>query len=246
MKFKLIQCWDGLNNSYCWIVQSQKKIIFPVWTSWPHLWSPSKSVNLAEKRHTFFQGWVRKCVIFSPCRLLAHSLQRENSLETLKHNWIISKLGCLSKLWQSQARNDSSREAASICCLHRIGLSRDECIHDWGQLDLTGECWESGRQENKRDECVLSGAAREMEIAWSAKNQVDLFLPFISWKQIQRGLSFLLLVGLQRRALQGCPSSSYHWLLGSRLELQYAVYLPQPLLNDCVSTSWRKPWSNLQ
>lgn len=196
MKFKLIQCWDGLNNSYCWIVQSQKTIIFPVWTSWPHLWSPSKSVNLAEKRHTFFQGWVRKCVIFSPCRLLAHSLQRENSLETLKHNWIISKLGCLSKLWQSQARNDSSREAASICCLHRIGLSWEECIHDWGQLDLTGECWESGRQENKRD---------EMEIAWSAKNQVDLFLPFISWKQIQRGLSFLLPVGLQRRAPARLP-----------------------------------------
>lgn len=181
---------------------------------------------------------------FSPCRLLAHLLQRENSLETLKHNWITSKLGCLSKLWRSQARNDSSREAASICCLHRIGLSLEECIHDWGQLDLTGECWESRRQANKREECVLLGAAREMEVTPSAENQVDLFLPFISWKQIQRGLSFLLLVGLRRSDPQGCPPSCSHWLLCSRLGPQCAVYLPQPLLNDCVSTSWRESWSS--
>lgn len=91
-------------------------------------------------------------------------------------------------------------EVASICCLHRIGLSQEECIYDWDQLGLTGECWESGKQA-KREECMLFGAAGETMLISAAEHKVDLSLPLISWKQVPRGLSFLLLVGLQRRDL---------------------------------------------
>lgn len=41
-------------------------------------------------------------------------------------------------------------------------------------------------------------------IVLATKNQVDLFLPLISWQQIQKGLFFMLLIGLQRTDPHAC------------------------------------------
>lgn len=74
----------------------------------------------------------------------------------------ILSLGVYQISGKARPETDSASEVASICCLHRIGLSREERAHDWDQLDLTGErCKDGETSEQERRERAVWSCKRE-------------------------------------------------------------------------------------
>lgn len=105
------------------------------------------------------------------------------------------------KTGETRPEMDSfSSKSASIFCLHRIGLSREECPGDRDQLDLTDKMLEEEKTSNQEGRGYAVWSCREM-IVLAAEKKAHLFLLL----QIQRALAFLLMAVLWERDLLGCP-----------------------------------------